>query len=84
MRGSERGVGRGDGDRVGVAGEEDSWDVGVSVLIGVAGELSKLDEGGVAGVGVSGGDSGDKCLRNEEVSSSMFPSGSKDEAGPVI
>ena len=46
--------------------------VGVRVLIGVAGELSELDEGGVAGIGVSGGDKGDECLGNEEVSSSML------------
>ena len=77
-------VGRGDGDRLSVGGEEDLGDVGVSVFVGVAGELSESDEGGVAGVGVSGGDKGDKCLRDKEVSSSMLPSGSKDKAGAVI
>ena len=84
MRGSERGVGRGNGDGLSVQGEEDSREVGVGVLIRVAGELSELDEGGVAGVGVSGGDKGDECLGNEEVSSSVFPSGSKDKTGAVI
>ena len=77
-------VGRGDGDWLSVGGEEDSGDVGVSVLVGVAGELSKLDEGGVAGVGISGGDKGDECLGNEEVSLSVFPSGSEDEARPIV
>ena len=84
MRGSERGVGRRDGDGLSVRGEEDSREVGVGVLIRVAGELSKSDEGGVAGVGVSGGDKGDECLGNEEVSLSVFPSGSKDEARPIV
>ena len=84
MRGSERGVGRRDGNGLSVQGEEDSWVIGVGVLIRVAGELSESDEGGVAGVGVSGGDKGDKCLRDKEVSSSMLPSGSKDKAGAVI
>ena len=84
MRGSERGVGRRDGDGLSVRGEEDSREVGVGVLIRVAGELSESDEGGVAGVGVSGGDKGDECLGNEEVSLSVFPSGSKDEARPIV
>ena len=84
MRGLERGVGRGNGDGLSVQGEEDSREVGVGVLVRVAGELSKLDEGGGARVGVSGGDSRDECLGNEEVSSSMLPSGSKDKTGSVV
>ena len=71
-------------DGFGVRGEEDSGGVGVSVLVGITGKLSKSDEGGVAGVGISGGDKGDECLGNEEVSPSMLPSGSKDEARPIV
>ena len=84
MRGSERGVGRRDGDGLSVRGEEDSWVIGVGVLVGVAGELRESDEGGVAGVGVSGGDKRDECLGNEEMSSSMLPSGSKDKTGAIV
>ena len=84
MRGSERGVGRGNGDGLSVRGEEDSREVGVGVLVRVTGELSESDEGGVAGVGVSGGDKGDECLGNEEVLSSVLPSGSEDEARPIV
>ena len=84
MRASQHGVGRGDGDGVGVGGEEDSGRVGVGVLVGVTGKLCKSDEGGVAGVGVGGGDKGDECLGNEEMSPSMFPSGSKDKTGAIV
>ena len=77
-------VGRGDGDRLSVGGEEDSWVVGVGVLIGVAGKLSKSSEGGVTGVGVSGGDKRDEGLGNEEPSSSMLPSGSEDKVRPIV
>ena len=84
MRTVLRTVGRGDGDRLSVRGEEDSWVVGVGVLIGVAGKLSESGEGGVADIGVSGGDKRDEGLGNKEMSSSMFPSGSKDEARPVV
>ena len=76
--------GGGDGDRLSVQGEEDSSGVGVCVLVGLAGELCESDEGGVAGVGVGGGDKGDECLGNEEVSLSMLPSGSKDKTGAII
>ena len=77
-------VGRGDGDGLRVGGEEDSRDVGVGVLVGVAGKLRESDEGGVASIGVSDRDKGNKCLGNEEVSSSMFPSCSEDNARPVV
>ena len=77
-------VGRGDGDRLSVGGEEDSGGVGVGVLVRVVGELCESDEGGVASVGVSGGDKGDECLGNKEVSSSMLPSGSEDKTGAVV
>ena len=73
MRTISRAVGRGDGDRLSVRGEEDSWGAGVGVLIGVVGKLSESGEGGVAGVGVSGGDKRDESLGDEEVSSSMLP-----------
>ena len=44
-------VGRGDWDWVDVRGEEDSWGIGVGVLVvGVIGELGKADQGGVADV----------------------------------
>ena len=79
-----RTVGRGDGDRLSVGGEEDSGGVGVGVLVRVTSELCESDEGGVAGVGVSGGDKGDECLGNEEVSPSMLPSGSKDKTGAIV
>ena len=84
MRTASHMVGRGDGDGLGVGGEEDSGEAGVGVLVGVASELSKSDERGVAGVGVSGGDKRDECLGDKEMSSSMFPSGSKDKARAVI
>ena len=77
-------VGRGDGDQLSVGGEEDSGGVGVGVLVRLASELSESDEGGVTSVGISGGDRRDKCLGNEEVSSSVFPSGSEDETRPVV
>ena len=35
-------------------------------------------------VGVGGGDKGDKCLGNKEVSLSMLPSGSEDNTGAVV
>ena len=84
MRGSGRRVGRGDGDGLSVRREEDLGRVGVGVLVRVTGELCELDEGGVAGVGVGGGDKGDECLGNEEVSSSMLSRGSKDKTGAII
>ena len=84
MRTVSHTVGRGDGDRLSVRGEEDSGGVGVGVLVRVTGELCESDEGGVAPVGVGGGDKGDKCLGNKEVSSSMLPSGSKDKTGAVV
>ena len=64
--------------------EEDWGGVGVGVLVSITSKFGKSDEGGVAGMGVSGGDKGDECLGNEEVSSSMFPSGSKDETRPIV
>ena len=84
MRGSGRGIGRGDGDGLSVRREEDLGRVGVGVLVKVTGKLCKSDEGGVAGIGVGGGDKGDECLGNEEMSLSMFSSGSKDETGAVV
>ena len=79
-----RTVGRGDGDGLSVGGEEDSGDVGVSVLVRVAGELSELYERGTAGGGISGGDKRDERLGDEKMSLSVFPSGSKDKARPVV
>ena len=79
-----RTVGRGDGDRLSVRGEEDSGGVGVGVFVRVTGKFGELDEGGVAGIGVGGGDKGDKCLGDEKVSPSMFPGGSKDKTGAIV
>ena len=66
-------TGRGDGDRVDIAGEED----GGSVFITFFGELKGSDVGGVAhgiGDGVRGvnGGSGDESLGDEEVTA-LFP-----------
>ena len=78
MRALNCAVGRGDRNRHGVGGVEDGWGVGVGVLIiRVAGELGESHEGGIAG-GVSGGDARNERLRNEEVLSCMFPTGSED------
>ena len=79
-----RTVGRGDGDGLGVGGEEDFGGCWGQFLVGVAGELSESDKGGVTGIGISGGDKGDECLGNEEMSSSVLSSGSKDKARPIV
>ena len=84
MRTVSHTVGRRDGDGLSVQGEEDSGGVGVGVLVGLAGKLCESDKGGVAGIGIGGGDKGDECLGNEEVSSSMLPSGSKDKTGAIV
>ena len=60
------------------------WGCWGQFLVGVAGELSESDKGGVTGIGISGGDKGDECLGNEEMSSSVLSSGSKDKARPIV
>ena len=65
------------------AGKKTWGELGL-VLVKVTGKLCESDEGGVAGIGVGGGDKGDECLGNEEMSLSMFSSGSKDETGAVV